>query len=124
MSQTVRCGSKLAFSLRRLHLAKAKLKASSRTSALLSGFAMVSVVVVVEFVDFDFGQVAMVELQVNSAVPATLLITFTACTTLLVSIHMLALMISTCILPNLEAAATINGLSAVSTITIDLQLIN
>ena len=62
----------------------------------------------------------MVELQVNnnsnkesSQVPTGLLITFTACTTLLVSVHMLALMISTCILPNVEAAASVNGLVAV-----------
>lgn len=58
----------------------------------------------------------MVELQVTnsgedaSQVPTSLLITFTACTTLLVSVHMLALMISTCILPNVEAVASINGL--------------
>lgn len=63
--------------------------------------------------------IAMVELQVNtsgedsSQVPTSLLITFTACTTLLVSVHMLALMISTCILPNVEAVASVNGLVAV-----------
>lgn len=55
----------------------------------------------------------MVELQFNSQVPETLLITFTVCTTLLVSVHMLALMISTCILPNVEAVASINGLASV-----------
>lgn len=60
----------------------------------------------------------MVELQVgskedSSQVPTALLITFTACTTLLVSVHMVALMISTCILPNVEAVAAINGLIAV-----------
>lgn len=65
----------------------------------------------------------MVELQVNnsredaSQVPTSLLITFTACTTLLVSVHMLALMISTCILPNVEAVASINGLVAVCIFT-------
>jgi calcium release-activated calcium channel protein 1 len=59
-------------------------------------------------------QVAMVELQVNENVPPSLLIAFTICTTLLVSVHMLALMISTCILPNVEAVASVHGLAAVS----------
>lgn len=49
----------------------------------------------------------------SSQVPTGLLITFTACTTLLVSVHMLALMISTCILPNVDAVASVNGLAAV-----------
>lgn len=60
----------------------------------------------------------MVELQVTNdsanPVPTALLITFTVCTTLLVSVHMLALMISTCILPHVEAVASVHGLAAVS----------
>lgn len=36
------------------------------------------------------------------------MITFAACTVLLIAVHMLALMISTCILPNVEAVANLH----------------
>ena len=41
-------------------------------------------------------------------VPEFLLITFAVCTVLLIAVHMLALMISTCILPNVEAIANLH----------------
>lgn len=51
--------------------------------------------------------VAMVEVQFQNdpanPIPPTLLIVFGLCTVLLVSVHMLALMISICILPSVEA---------------------
>ncbi|CAH8627885.1 unnamed protein product [Dicrocoelium dendriticum] len=79
-----------SFVLRQLHLSRAKLRASSRVSALLAGFAMV----------------AIVELEIcgpRAKAPEGLIIAFTALACLLVAVHMIAVMISTCILPHLDA---------------------
>ncbi|CAH8562143.1 unnamed protein product [Heterobilharzia americana] len=75
---------------RHLQLSRAKLKAASRVSALLAGFAMV----------------AIIELEVivgENKPPEALLITFTTLACLLVVVHIMAVMISTCILPHIDS---------------------
>ncbi|XP_067014821.1 calcium release-activated calcium channel protein 1 [Anabrus simplex] len=80
--------TKVGLAWRRLHHSRARLRASASTSIILGAFAME----------------AMSELQVNvpTHCPAWLFTMFAVCTTLLISVHILALIISTFLLPAVD----------------------
>ena len=117
----------------RLRLSKSKLKAVTRTSALFSGFAMVAMVelgldyskesisntgdnsdiysTIIPFLvngtSVNTTQEILQKIDeyesVNDKVPQSVLILYALVTSLLIGCNMLALMISTCILPQIEA---------------------
>ena len=55
----------------------------------------------------------MVEINISDTIPNSLLITFSLLTTLLISVHVFALMISVCILPNIETIYQVHSSSYV-----------
>lgn len=58
---------------------------------------------------FPNSKVSMVEMQMNTdtQVPPGLLVAFVICSSLLIAVNMIALMISTCILPHIQAISSL-----------------
>ena len=56
----------------------------------------------------------MVEIELGPQTSEALLISFSVITTLVVAVHLLALMISTCILPHIEAVGNVHHFGAIS----------
>ncbi len=86
---------------------RAKLRVTSRTSALLTGKFLAqssnSVSLFWSLVGLGFAMIAMVETQLTKdAVPDWLIVAFCISTTILIAVHLFALLVSICILPNLE----------------------
>lgn len=50
----------------------------------------------------------MVEIQLEKGIPEGILVAFSVITTILISVHVFALMISVCILPNIESIASLH----------------
>lgn len=91
-------------------LSRSKLKAVNRTSALLSGFAMVAMVELqLDYEDFFLStntNSSNQDLSGNESqnpISESILVIYAFVTCLLIGVHMIALMISTCILPQLDA---------------------
>ncbi|XP_026464562.1 calcium release-activated calcium channel protein 1-like [Ctenocephalides felis] len=121
---------------RQLHMCRAKLKATSTTSELLSGFAMIAMVELqVSKVRNTPGHSGLIKHravsrdqndlvlewmsglhQVNdhSRAPQWLLVCFAVTTTILVSVHIFALMVSTYVLPHLDLATKLSNESALT----------
>ncbi|CAL8072714.1 unnamed protein product [Orchesella dallaii] len=91
---------------RRLHLSKAKLSGITEMAAVMAGFSVV----------------ATVELQINDDAHPVLLTAFTVTTALLVCTTMMAIMISTCILPHIQVIAEMSPNSKANESPHDLMM--
>jgi calcium release-activated calcium channel protein 1 len=94
--------------LHNLFYRKSKLESVNETSALLSGFAIVSLHHRKNRCLLILSQVAIVELSLDAYISRnageTLLICYAIVSCLLVGVHLLALLMSMCILPELKSA--------------------